>query len=166
MEAPQISQTEGEEAKVTEQQLRAQMLFNKSYASGTYSFVSALDLKGIGYVEGEGNQVLSADEWKRRAEMAVKAYIPMLTGNMGASLSHAIPHVDCVELILAVSAEKPIMIPFSPMYKGYGQKYMGLLGTRDDVNVYTYGIDIAGAIRKEKLSELFEDVINTIRAAE
>ncbi len=156
---------EGEEGKEGEER-KVQMLFSKSYASGFYSFVSVLDLAGLGYVESEAKQVLELDEWKRRATLAVKAYIPLLTGHLGASLSHALPHAECCELLAVISNSHLVTVPFSPIYgEKYAEEYLGLLPKSDDFKAYTFGFDVNGAERKKNINEIFDEIIKQITSA-
>lgn len=146
----------------TEEERKVQMLFSKSYASGLYGFVSIVDLAGIGYSEGKGQQVLKLDEWKRRASSAVKAYMPMFTGHMGASLSHALPHTECTELLGVVSFSKAATIPFSPIYENYAEKYLGLFQDKSTIKAYTFGFDAKGAERKGTIGEILGEILNII----
>jgi CRISPR-associated protein Cst2 len=142
------------------------MLFSKSYASGFYAFVSVLDLAGLGYSESKAIQVLELDEWKRRAIVAIKAYIPLLTGHLGASLSHALPHAECCELLAVISNSHLVTVPFSPIYgEKYAEEYLGLLPKSDDFKAYTFGFDAGGAERKKNINEIFDEIIKQITSA-
>jgi CRISPR-associated protein Cst2 len=153
--------------RVTDEEKRkVQMLFSKSYASGFYAFVSVLDLAGLGYSESKAIQVLELDEWKRRAIVAIKAYIPLLTGHLGASLSHALPHAECCELLAVISNSHLVTVPFSPIYgEKYAEEYLGLLPKSDDFKAYTFGFDAGGAERKKNINEIFDEIIKQITSA-
>jgi len=108
------------------------MPFNKSYASGTYAFVSALDIDRIGLVESnlvndKSYAVDDANGRKERVKVAIEAYRYLLTGQIGASLSHAVPHVDPIEILVSFSETNPLPFPVSPMYSDYISKTVGLM---------------------------------------
>jgi len=132
----------------------AQMLFYKSYASGIYGFVSALDLQRLGYME-ETQEYLSDVDREQRAKLAVEAYRHMLTGRIGASQSHAVPHADCLELMVATSDEGPVPFPVSPIYPGYVAKYVGIIP--DGAQVRVFGVEDVpeGVQAHESIGELF-----------
>ncbi len=146
----------------TEEERKVQMLFSKSYASGLYGFVSVVDLSGIGYSEGKAQQVLKIDEWRRRTSSAVKAFLPMFTGHMGASLSHALPHTECIELLAVASFSKSVTIPFSPIYENYAEKYLGLFQEKNTIKAYTFGFDAKGAERKNTIGEVLGELLKHI----
>ncbi len=108
------------------EQQRAQMLFYKSYASGVYGFISVLDIGRIGYLESEGKRLDTVD-WQARARAAVMAYRDLLSGRIGASQSHALPHGVPLEVTMALSTDGPLPNPVSPIYPNYRQQYLGLL---------------------------------------
>ena len=107
------------------------MPFSKSYASGIYGFVSALDIDRIGLVEREltSKSPYAIDDTKRkeRARVVVEAYRYMISGKMGASLSHAIPHADPIEILVVYSETGPLPFPISPIYSDYVIKTKGLM---------------------------------------
>jgi CRISPR-associated protein Cst2 len=114
-----------------------QMLFYKSYASGLYGFVSSLDVGRIGYLESEGRRLESLD-WQGRARAAILAYRDLLSGRLGASQSHALPHGAPLEVTLALSFDGPLPNPVSPIYPDYRRHYLGLLPA-EGVEVLGYG---------------------------
>jgi CRISPR-associated protein Cst2 len=146
----------------TDEKRNVQMLFSKSYASGLYGFLSVLDLAGIGYSESKAQQLLELDEWKRRASSAVKAFVPLFTGHMGASLSHALPHTECTELLAVASFSKASTIPFSPIYENYAEKYLGLFQDKSTIKAYTFGFDVKGAEHKDTIGEIIGEVLKQV----
>jgi len=147
---------------------KSQMIFYKSYASGMYGFVSAIDLERIGYLESQLESVLQDNDWKHRAEIAIKAYQFMLSGALGASLSHAIPHTDCKEVLVAVADDGALPFPISPIYPEYGQKYIGLLELKGrSIDVYTFGLptlqsDVVNVTQCASIAEIFNKVLEKI----
>ncbi len=109
------------------------MPFNKSYASGFYGFVSALDVERIGVVESklgknDKNPVaLENDERIARIKAAIEAYRFVIAGQMGASLSHALPHASPLEIVVAYSTGGALPFPVSPIYSNYLEKIRGIM---------------------------------------
>ncbi|MCX7757921.1 MAG: DevR family CRISPR-associated autoregulator [candidate division WOR-3 bacterium] len=71
--------------------------------------------------------VIKADERQKRIKLAIEAYRHLISGKMGASLSHAIPHVDPIEILVVYSETGPLPFPVSPIYSDYIKKTMGLV---------------------------------------
>ncbi|MCM8825192.1 MAG: DevR family CRISPR-associated autoregulator [Candidatus Omnitrophica bacterium] len=148
-----------------EKSLVSQMPFNKSYASGTYAFVSALDVDRIGAIErnlGSNKPYAIEDEIrKKRINVAIEAYSLMISGQMGASLSHAIPHTNPMELLVAYSETGPLPFPVSPMYSDYISKTVGLMP--QNTTFLFWGSDTpAGVKKKDKIKEIFEELLNKV----
>lgn len=140
----------------------SQMIFSKSYASGLYGFVSALDLKRIGFSEFNLKNLpehafIDRATRKDRMEIAIEAYRLMLTGQMGASLSHALPHAKPVELLVCYSTDGPIPFPVSPIYRNYIGNTIGILPEHAKL---LYWSEAEGQV-KEEMSERIE-IMNTI----
>jgi CRISPR-associated protein Cst2 len=132
----QVVHTRVSQQEASEQQ-QTQMLFYKSYASGLYGFISALDIGRIGYLEAEGQRVENLD-WQTRARAAILAYRDLLSGRLGASQSHALPHAAPLEVTVALSFNGPLPNPVSPIYPDYRRHYLGLLPA-EGVEVLGYG---------------------------
>ncbi|MEM3712493.1 MAG: DevR family CRISPR-associated autoregulator [Thermoproteota archaeon] len=96
---------------------QAQMPYPRSYADGIYGFISTLDLAHIGHSFTESKDI-EEDRIARRKRIAVQAYIPMLTGAVGASLARALPVSDVLDVIV-ISSDKPIPAPVHPIYPDY-----------------------------------------------
>ncbi len=94
---------------------QAQMPYPRSYANGIYGFVSTLDLKHIGY---SFNDQASIKDIIARRKIAIQAYVPMLTGAMGASLARSLPVSDILETVVIMSS-KPIPTPVHPIYPNF-----------------------------------------------
>ncbi len=141
----------------------AQMIFNKSYASGIYSFVSALDIDRIGLVElnlGSSNPYAVDDEngRKDRIKVAIEAYRYMISGQIGASLSHALPHCNPIEVLAVYSEEDPLPFPLSPMYSDYIEKTKGLMPENATI-LYWGEASPSGVTRKETINEIFDELL-------
>jgi len=108
---------------------QAQMPYPRSYANGVYGFVSTLDLDHIGY-SFTGRECIDPDKILARKKIAAQAYVPMLTGAVGASLARALPVSDVLE-VTVITCAKPIPAPVHPIYPDY---------INENVNLYT-GID-------------------------
>ncbi len=116
--------------EMAEGESSAQMIFNKTYASGIYAFVSALDIERIGAVElllGSNQQdKIKENKRKKRIEVAIEAYRLMISGQIGASLSHALPHQNPLAILVAYSEKGPLPFPVSPMYPDYLNRTVSL----------------------------------------
>jgi len=116
--------------EIAEGESPAQMIFNKSYASGIYAFVSALDIKRIGAVElllgSDQEYAVDQTQRKQRATIAIESYRLMISGQIGASLSHALPHQNPRAILVAYSENGPLPFPVSPMYPDYLNRTVGL----------------------------------------
>lgn len=150
---------------MAEEEQAAQMLFYKSYASGIYAFVSALDVERIGLVElflgSENPYVINEDERKERIKVAIEAYRLMLSGQMGASLSHALPHMNPIEVLVCYSETGPLPFPVSPMYPDYLSKTIGLAlpGT---TFLYWGNNPVEGVTVKATINEIFEELLSRV----
>lgn len=142
------------------------MPFNKSYASGIYAFVSALDVDRIGLVELNlgGTNPYAVDDnngRKDRIKVAIEAYRFMLSGQIGASLSHAVPHGNPIEILVAYSETGPLPFPISPMYSDYISKTAGLMP--QNTTILYWGNDTpAGTTKKNTINEIFNELMGKI----
>lgn len=154
----QQTSSEGEQA--------AQMIFNKSYASGIYAFVSALDVDRISLIEsnlGSPNPYAVDDSSGRkdRIKVAIEAYRYLISGQIGASLSHAIPHMNPIEILVAYSETRPLPFPVSPIYPEYISKTVGLMPP--DTALLYWGNDIPeGVIKKNTIKEIFDELLSKV----
>jgi len=142
------------------------MPFNKSYASGIYAFVSALDVDRIGLVElnlGGANPYAVDDNngRKDRIKVAIEAYRFMLSGQIGASLSHAVPHGNPVEILVAYSETCPIPFPVSPMYSDYISKTVGLMPKNTSL-LYWGNETLTGGTKKNAIDEIFTELLTKV----
>lgn len=149
-----------------EENLVSQMPFNKSYASGVYAFVSALDVERIGLVElnlGSQNPYAVDDNngRKERIKVAIEAYRLMLSGQIGASLSHAIPHGNPVEILIAYSETGPLPFPVSPMYSDYIPKTVGLM-PQNTTLLYWGAESPQGVSKKNTIDEIFTELLTKV----
>ncbi len=142
-----------------------QRLFNKSYASGIYAFVSALDVDRIGLVElnlgGQNPYAVNDTERKNRIKAAIEAYRYLISGQMGASLSHAIPHMNHIELLIAYSETGPLPFSVSPMYSDYISKTIGLM-PQNTVLLYWGPGSPNGVTKKNTISEIFDELLSKV----
>ncbi len=142
------------------------MPFNKSYASGFYAFVSALDVDRIGLVEsnfgsGEMYAVDDNNGRKDRIKVAIDAYRYLISGQIGASLSHAIPHINPVEILIAYSESGPLPFPVSPIYSDYINKTIGLMP--ENITLLYWGDKEPAGVRKmETIAQIFAELLNKI----
>jgi CRISPR-associated protein Cst2 len=143
----------------------AMMPFNKSYASGIYGFVSALDVERIGIVElnlgSQNPYAIDDNSRKERIKVAVEAYRYLISGQMGASLSHAIPHWKPIEVLVCLSEEGPLPFCVSPIYSDYISKTVGILPKNTEI-LYWGEITPEGVIKKNTINEIFEEILSKI----
>ena len=143
------------------------MPFNKSYASGIYAFVSVLDVDRIGLVEsnlGNTNPYAVDDNngRKDRIKVAIEAYRFMLSGQIGASLSHAIPHTNPLEILIAYSETGPLPFPVSPMYADYISNTVGLMPQNTTILYWGNEPPPAGVIRKDTIDDIFQELLSKV----
>lgn len=142
------------------------MPFNKSYASGIYAFVSALDIDRIGLVEsnlGTDNPYAVDDNngRKDRIKVAIEAYRFMLSGQIGASLSHSLPHHNSIEVLVAYSETGPLPFPVSPMYSYYIPKTVGFMPQNTTI-LYWGNESPQGVNKKNTIDEIFSELLGKI----
>lgn len=145
---------------------KTMMPFNKSYASGIYAFVSALDVDRIGLVESKlgSESPYAVDDnsgRKDRIKVAIEAYRFMLSGQIGASLSHAVPHVSPVEVLVTYSEVGPLPFPVSPMYSDYISKTVGLM-PQNTTLLYWGSATPAGVTKKNTIDEIFTELLTKV----
>jgi CRISPR-associated protein Cst2 len=140
--------------------------FNKSYASGIYSFVSSLDAERIGLIElelgGDSPYAVSDANGRRdRIKVVIEAYRHLISGKMGASLSHAVPHSSPVEVLVAYSENSPLPFPVSGIYQDYIEKTRGLM-PQGTILLYWGEKDILGVTKKDTISEIFDELLKKV----
>ena len=153
-------------ADFKEESLKSQRPFNKSYASGIYAFVSALDVDRIGLIElnlgGTNPYAVDNDNGRKdRIKGAIEAYRFMLSGQIGASLSHAVPHGNPVEILVAYSETGPLPFPVSPMYSDYIPKTVGLM-PQNTTLLYWGSESPQGVNKKDTINEIFTELLGKV----
>lgn len=152
-------------ADFDDKKLISQMPFNKSYASGIYAFVSALDVERIGLVElnlGKSNAIVVDDNGRKdRIKVAIEAYRYLISGQLGASLSHAIPHMNPVEILVTYSETGPLPFPVSPMYLDYISKTTGLM-PQNTTLLYWGTESPEGVSKKNTIDEIFTELLSKV----
>lgn len=142
------------------------MPFNKSYASGIYAFVSALDVDRIGLVElnlgGESPYAVVDDNGRKdRIKVAIEAYRYMISGQIGASLSHAVPHQNPLEILVAYSETSPLPFPVSPMYSDYISKTVGFMP--QNTTLLYWGDDSPSGVTKiDTIDDIFKNLLSKV----
>jgi len=147
--------------------LTSQMPYYKSYASGIYAFVSALDIERIGLIElnlGSSNPyAIELADRRQRARVAIEAYRYLISGQIGASLSHAIPHTKPIEVLLAYSETSPIPFPISPIYKDYIEEYKRLIPNGTTILFWNQkGKKIEGVTMKSTINGIFDEILGKL----
>jgi len=143
----------------------AQMIFYKSYASGIYAFVSAFDVDRVGLVElnlnKDNSYVVDDNERKNRIKVAIEAYRLMISGQIGASLSHALPHQRPVEILVAYSETGPLPFSVSPMYSDFLIKTKGLM-PRGTTFLYWGSESPSEVTKKNTIDEIFQELLSKV----
>ena len=155
-----------QQQSMAEGESSSQMIFNKSYASGIYGFVSGLDVERIGMADsnlGSENPYAIDDNNGRRERIrvAIEAYRYLISGQMGASLSHAVPHMNPVEMLVAYSENGPLPFPVSPIYSDYLIKTAGLMPKGAKLLYWGKG-QPEGLLRKNTIDEIFNELLALI----
>ncbi|HIE36289.1 MAG TPA: DevR family CRISPR-associated autoregulator [Candidatus Omnitrophica bacterium] len=144
----------------------AMMPFNKSYVSGIYGFVSALDIGRIGLVElnlsSQDPYAIDDNNCKERMKVAIEAYRYLISGQIGASLSHAIPHWKPIEVLICLSEEGPLPFCVSPVYSDYIPKTVGILPKSTEIFYWGEEDTLGGVVKKNTINEIFEEILNKI----
>ncbi len=145
---------------------KTMMPFNKSYASGIYAFVSVLDVDRISLVElilGSASPyaVNNNNGRKDRIKVAIEAYRYMISGQIGASLSHAVPHSNPIEILVAYSENGPLPFPVSPMYLDYISKTVGLM-PKNTTTLYWGNGSSVGATKKSTIDDVFTELLSKV----
>jgi CRISPR-associated protein Cst2 len=145
---------------------KVMMPFNKSYASGFYGFVSILDADRIGLVElnlgsDKPYAVDNKNGRKDRIKVAIEAYRYLISGQMGASLSHAVPHANPIEMLVAYSEHGPLPFPVSPMYSDYISKTKGLM-PKNTTFLYWGSETPAEVNKKNTIDDIFTELLSKV----
>ncbi|ROL57220.1 DevR family CRISPR-associated autoregulator [Bacteroidetes/Chlorobi group bacterium Naka2016] len=155
-----------QQQEMAEGESAAQMIFNKSYASGIYAFVSALDVERIGLVElnlGTDNPYAVDDNARKdRIKVAIESYRLMISGQIGASLSHAIPHQNPIEILVAYSETGPLPFPVSPMYSDYLSKTVGLMPRGTQFLYWGENSSYSGIKKVNIIDEIFQELLRKV----
>ncbi len=124
----------------------AMMLFKRQYSSSVYGFNFVLDLGYVGRLlhDGDHKKVVDDEEIARRVRAAIAAFVPLLSGVMGAYAARAQPVVRVLEL-LAVASERPIPALTHGRYADYVEEGLGALAayaklTKVEAAIHHYGV--------------------------
>ncbi|HOP60133.1 MAG TPA: DevR family CRISPR-associated autoregulator [Candidatus Saccharicenans sp.] len=154
-----------QQQSMAEGESSSQMIFNKSYASGIYGFVSGLDIERIGMADSnlgsETAWVIDDNSRKERIRVAIEAYRYLISGQMGASLSHAVPHMNPLEILAIYSESGPLPFPVSPIYSDYLIKTVGLMPAGAKLLYWGKG-EPEGLIKKNTIDEIFNELLALI----
>jgi len=153
-----------QQEKMAEGESASQMIFNKSYASGIYAFVSVLDVERIGLIElnlGKEKYAIKDNERRERIKVAIEAYRYLISGQLGASLSHALPHTKIKEFIAIYSEKGPLPFPVSPIYKDYLKKTIDLLPENANLLFFCDGESKEG-ITVKSIDEIFKEILSKV----
>lgn len=124
------------------------MIFKRQYASDIYGFSFIVDLSDIGVrlYSAEKKAVYNGDERKRRAKATISAFIPMLSGVVGANISRALPVLQMEELVV-VCSQNPLPPVTHGFFKNYVYESINTVkeyckALKTDAKIMTYGVDV------------------------
>ena len=128
------------------------MVIKREYASAIYGWLSVFDLSGVGRSQYKkhpnagvwaGKKIIEFDEVTKRVKAAILAYEALLTGELGASTSRALPLSKPVEIV-AILTRWPIPMPLHPFYDDYVSWLRNILEKYGEQieKVYYYGVDL------------------------
>lgn len=80
---------------------------------------------------------------------------------MGASLSHAIPHMNPKEIVVVYSETGPLPFPVSPMYSDYISKTAGLM-PKDAKFLYWGPETPEGFSKKDTIDGIFAELLSKV----
>lgn len=139
---------EAEEKEVEEkpeERVKGMMIFYKQYASGIYSFSTSLDAKRIGMsdytlkpIEGLGH-----DETSIRKLASVKSFVPLISGEAGASMSRALPIVQPLEILIMASEYPGLPNLVSAYYSRYKDANLKLINATRNLTDKTIHLLVA-----------------------
>lgn len=142
---PEEEKKEREEKKEKEEKTPVQMMaFYKQYASAIYSFSSSIDLGRISTSDYTMNTIkgIEENELKARRWTTLKAYVPLLQGETGASMGRALPIVKPLECLI-IASEFPalpnLVSSYYSDYKGENLKLLKSLESLVTQTVYVIG---------------------------
>ncbi len=130
MELAPEAEEKGEEKKEKgEEKAPAQMMaFYKQYASAIYSLNSSIDLGRISVSDYTMNIIEESEgELEARKLATLKAYVPIMQGEAGASMSRALPIVKPLECLIIASKFPAVPNPISSYYSNYKEENLKLL---------------------------------------
>ncbi|MBS7612291.1 type I-A CRISPR-associated protein Cas7/Csa2 [Candidatus Bathyarchaeota archaeon] len=136
------------------------MIFKRQYASDIYGFSFLADLADIGLrlYSADKRPIYDSDERKRRAKSAILAFIPMLSGLLGANISRSLPALQVEELLVAYSRD-PLPLTTHGFFKNYVEETMHTIGgycklIKSKAKILIYGAKISEELIKECKEEI------------
>jgi CRISPR-associated protein Cas7/Csa2 subtype I-A len=141
---PEEEESKEKEKKKEEKAPAQMMAFYKQYASAIYSFSSSIDLGRIGISDytmkvAEG---MGEEELKARKLATLKAYMPLLQGEAGASMGRALPIAKSLECLIIASEFPALPNLVSSYYSNYKEENLELLKSLESLvtqTVYVIG---------------------------
>lgn len=98
---------------------QAMMVIKREHASGVYGFLAGIDLAYVGRSISNPTKVLPANEVQIRRKAAVQALANVLSGQVGAAQSRALPIIRTTEAVLAISR-----VPLPNLVHGFYSDYV------------------------------------------
>ncbi|MEM0010521.1 MAG: DevR family CRISPR-associated autoregulator [Nitrososphaeria archaeon] len=141
---PEGKKSSEEKKKEDKEEAVQMMAFYKQYASAIYAFSSSIDLGRIGVSDYTMKTVegLKEDELNARKLATLKAYMALMQGETGASLSRALPIVKPLECLIIASEFPALPNLVSSYYTDYKEENLKLLKSLE--NLVTQPIYVIG----------------------
>ncbi|MEM1986669.1 MAG: DevR family CRISPR-associated autoregulator [Nitrososphaeria archaeon] len=142
---PEGEKSSKEKEKEDKEKVTVQMMaFYKQYASAIYAFSSSIDLGRISVSDYTMKTVegLKEDELNARKLATLKAYMALMQGETGASLSRALPIVKPLECLIIASEFPALPNLVSSYYSDYKEENLKLLKSLE--NLVTQSIYVIG----------------------
>jgi len=99
---------------------------------------------------------------EERVRVAIEAYRFLLSGQMGASLSHAVPHVNPIEVFACYSETGPLPSPVSPIYSDYIPKTVGFMPDGTVLLYWSSGTSSELISKKKSINEIFDELLSRV----
>lgn len=150
---------EEEVEEETKEKVKGMMIFYKQYASGIYSFSASLDVGRISVSDYTQDLVegLTPEEVSIRRVATIKAFVPIITGEAGASMSRALPIVQPLEILILASKYPGLPNLVSAYYSNYAYSNIGLIKAITKLTKNELHVLVAS---KEVYKSLIEDLGN------
>jgi CRISPR-associated protein Cst2 len=143
-----------EEGKIPKAE-QAMMVMKREHASGIYGFLCSMDLALAGVSLANPDEKLLPDDRRIRAKAAIAALTDVFSGHFGAAQARALPIIETIEIIGAVS-KKPMPNLVHGFFKDYTEETASIIKTSiiqglvkgDEIKVIAVGEKPVAALKE------------------